>query len=96
MHVRLGKARLVLRASTLCLATTNNLCQLSKRWRRSKKIDTCILSGTHTPRVIDPEIPLVESGDGKRRLSLLLRQTRIFEISNSPAGEFEQPSYRIN
>ena len=55
---------------------------------------THILSGAHTPRVINPEIPLVQSGNGKCSLSLFLRDTGVFKISNGPTGEFKQPSCR--
>ena len=50
---------------------------------------TYILSGAHTPRIIDFEIPLVQSGDSKSGLPLLLRYTGIFEIPDSPTSEFE-------
>ena len=54
---------------------------------------TYILSSANTPRVIDPDIPLVQSGDSKSGLSLFLRQTGVFKISNSPTSKFEQPGY---
>jgi len=34
---------------------------------------TYILSGAHTLRVVDPDIPLVQSSDSKSGLSLFLR-----------------------
>lgn len=92
VHVHLGRDRLVSRPSTFRPTTIND--DVNYRSSAGGLWMTYILSGTHTPRVINTEIPLVQSGDGKRGLALFLRYTGVFEISNGPTGEFKQPSCR--
>ena len=73
----------------------SNHCSRSKSniepERRSEWI-THIFSRVHTLRVVNPEVPLVQSSDVKSGISLFLWQTRILGISDSPAREFKQPS----
>ena len=91
-YVRLGTDPLASQALTFHLTTANDLGQLLKQHKG--RCVTHVLSSTNTSRVIDPDVPLVQSGDSKSGLSLFLWQTGVFKIYNSPTSKFKQPGYR--
>ena len=58
-------------------------------------METYIFGGGDAARVVDADVPLVQRGDGPRRLALLFWQTGVVVVSDRAARELEDPRWRM-
>lgn len=58
---------------------------------RNDETETHVFGRGDAPRVVDADIPLVEGGDGPRRLALFLRQAVVLKVADRAARELEYP-----